>query len=51
MSKVLVRNLNKSIRETEDKVEQIGVEKSMSYVQKADLILALFDTHPKYWTY
>ena len=30
------------IRETEDKVEQIGVEKSMSYVQKADLILALF---------
>lgn len=32
------------IRETEDKVEQIGVEKSMSYVQKADLILALFDT-------
>ena len=44
VSKVLVRNLNKSIRETEDKVEQIGVEKSMSYVQKADLILALFDT-------
>ena len=31
------------IRETEDKVEQIGVEKSMAYVQKADLILALFD--------
>lgn len=31
------------IRETEDKVEQIGVEKSMEYVQKADLILALFD--------
>ena len=32
------------IRTTTDKVEQIGVEKSMSYVQKADLILALFDT-------
>lgn len=31
------------IRETKDKVEQIGVEKSMAYVQKADLILALFD--------
>ncbi len=32
------------IRETDDKVEQIGVEKSVAYMQKADLILALFDT-------
>lgn len=32
------------IRETSDKVEQIGVEKSVSYLQQADLILALFDT-------
>lgn len=32
------------IRETQDKVEQIGVEKSVSYLQNADLILALFDT-------
>lgn len=32
------------IRETEDKVEQIGVEKSRAYLQKADLILALFDS-------
>lgn len=31
------------IRETDDKVEQIGVEKSVAYMQKADLILALFD--------
>ena len=31
------------IRETHDKVEQIGVEKSVAYLQKADLILALFD--------
>lgn len=31
------------IRETQDKVEQIGVEKSVSYLQRADLILALFD--------
>lgn len=31
------------IRDTEDKVEQIGVEKSVSYIEKADLILALFD--------
>ena len=32
------------IRETDDKVEQIGVEKSMAYIQKADLVLALFDS-------
>ncbi len=31
------------IRKTQDKVERIGVEKSVSYVEKADLILALFD--------
>ncbi|HIX82981.1 MAG TPA: tRNA uridine-5-carboxymethylaminomethyl(34) synthesis GTPase MnmE [Candidatus Megamonas gallistercoris] len=31
------------IRETHDKVEQIGVEKSVAYLQRADLILALFD--------
>lgn len=31
------------IRKTHDKVEQIGVEKSVSYLQRADLILALFD--------
>lgn len=31
------------IRDTEDKVEQIGVKKSVSYIKKADLILALFD--------
>ncbi len=31
------------IRRTQDKVERIGVEKSVSYVEKADLILALFD--------
>lgn len=31
------------IRKTHDKVEQIGVEKSVTYLQNADLILALFD--------
>ena len=35
------------IRETDDKVEQIGVEKSVAYMQKADLILALFDISRK----
>ena len=31
------------IRETTDKVELLGVEKSVAYIEKADLILALFD--------
>ncbi len=31
------------IRATEDTVEKIGVEKARSYVERADLILALFD--------
>ena len=31
------------IRETEDRVEKIGVEKSRSYAEQAGLILALFD--------
>ncbi|WP_231038525.1 tRNA uridine-5-carboxymethylaminomethyl(34) synthesis GTPase MnmE [Pectinatus haikarae] len=31
------------IRHTEDKVEKIGVDRARSYIEKADLILALFD--------
>lgn len=31
------------IRETEDRVEQMGVERSKGYIDKASLVLALFD--------
>jgi len=31
------------IRETEDLVEQLGVEKARRYIERADLVLALFD--------
>ncbi len=32
------------IRQTNDKVEKLGVDKSRVYIEKADLILALFDS-------
>lgn len=32
------------IRETEDVVEKLGVEKSRTYIERADLILVLFDS-------
>ena len=32
------------IRETEDAVERIGVEKARSYIERASLVLALFDS-------
>lgn len=33
------------IRETEDTVEKIGVERALSYIEKADLILHVLDAH------
>jgi tRNA modification GTPase len=35
------------IRQTEDRIEKIGVDKSLTYIKKADLILALFDASRK----